>query len=102
MLGNRPLTTVRCLPSTGECQCLNAPESPEFVQMLLNLTLLAPCSCILHEVENQFFQSQCRLAFKKGRPEAGPIRRDSSEAEHVAVSGDLMPQPCRIQMSCKF
>src|SRR5438067_8288071 len=64
------------------------PEALEFVEMLLDLARPAPGPCIFHEVEDQLFHGERGLPLIEGGPNAGPLRRQSSETEDVAVSGD--------------
>src|SRR5207247_10735017 len=47
----------------------------------------APCSSIFHELEDEIFHGECRLTLIEGGPDCGPVRRQSSEAEHVAEPG---------------
>src|SRR5437870_10766332 len=64
------------------------PETLQFVEMLLDLFRRAPGASVFHEVEDELFHGECRLTLIEGGPDAGPVRRQSSEAEHVAVPGD--------------
>src|SRR5262245_27327001 len=64
------------------------PETLEFVEMLLDLARLAPGAGVFHEVEDELLHGECRLTFIEGGPDSGPVRRQSSEAEDVAVPGD--------------
>ena len=64
------------------------PETLQFVEMLLDLFRPAPGASVFHEVEDELFHGECRLTLIEGGPDAGPVRRQSSEAEHVAVPGD--------------
>src|SRR5262245_4703773 len=63
------------------------PETLEFVKMLLDLARLAPGAGVFHEVEDELLHGECRLPLIEGRPDSGPVRRQSSEAEVVAVPG---------------
>ena len=64
------------------------PEALEFVEMLLDLARPAPGPRVFHEVEYEFFHGERRLPLKEGGPDSSPLRRQSSEAEDVAVPGD--------------
>src|SRR5437899_13041546 len=64
------------------------PETLEFVEMLLDLARPAPGPSFFHEVEDELFHGECRLPLIEGCPDSGPVRRQSSEAEEVAVPGD--------------
>src|SRR5438093_3911303 len=63
------------------------PETLEFVEMLLDFAGSAPGSTAFHEVEDELFQGECRLPLIEGGPDCGPVRRQSSETEHVAIPG---------------
>src|SRR5579862_5120587 len=89
MLGDRPLRVAGRLPDLGESQNLMPPETLEFVEMLLNLARPAPSPSVFHEVEDELFHGECRLTFIEGGPDSGPVRRQSPEAEDVAVPGSL-------------
>src|SRR5262245_4721389 len=88
MLGNRPLCVAGRLPNLGESQNLMPPETLEFVEMLLDLARPAPGSSVFHEVEDELLHGECRLTFIEGGPDSGPVRRQSSETEDVAVTRD--------------
>src|SRR5262245_3834638 len=64
------------------------PETLEFVEMLLDLTRLAPGARAFHEVEDELLHGVCRLTLIEGGPDSGPARRQSSEAEDVGVFGN--------------
>ncbi len=64
------------------------PETLEFVEMLLDLARPAPGPGFFHEGEDELFHGECRLTLVEGCPDSGPVRRQSSEAEDVAVLGD--------------
>src|SRR2546426_6684101 len=64
------------------------PETLEFVEMFLDLARPAPGPGFFHEGEDELFHGECRLTFVEGCPDSGPVRRQSSEAEDVAVLGD--------------
>src|SRR6185436_11049715 len=61
------------------------PESLEFVEIFLDLARPVPGACLFHEVEDELFHGECRLTFIERSPDSGPVRRQSSEAEDVAV-----------------
>src|ERR1051325_2828103 len=61
------------------------PETFELVQVLLNLAWPAPRSRLFHQVEDELFQGERRLTLIEGGPDSRPMRRQSSEAEYVAV-----------------
>src|SRR5262249_53922009 len=87
------------LPNFGESQNLMPPETFEFVEMLLHLTRLAPSRTALDEPEDELFHGECRLTFIKGCPNSGPVRRQSSEAEHVAVPEGQLAATRRIYVT---
>ena len=87
MLGNGPLAAASCLANVGESQDFTPPEALEFVEMLLDLARPAPGACVFHKVENELFHCECRLTLIERGPDSGPMRRQPSEAEHVAVPG---------------
>src|SRR5262245_20725374 len=62
-----------------------SPEALELVEMLLDLARPAARPGFFHEVEDEFFHCEWRLSFIEGGPDAGPVRRQSSEADDVAV-----------------
>ena len=64
------------------------PETLEFVEMLLDLARPAPGPSGFHEAEDELFHGDCRLTLIEGGPDSGPVRRQSSEAEDVAVPED--------------
>ena len=64
------------------------PEALEFVEMLLDLARPAPGPRVFHELEDEFFHGERGLPLIEGGPDSGPVRRQSSEAEDVAVPGD--------------
>src|SRR5262245_18246262 len=64
------------------------PETLEFVEMFLDFARPAPGPSVFHEVEDEFFHGECRLTLIEGGPDSGPVRRQSSKAEDVAVPGD--------------
>lgn len=64
------------------------PETLEFVEVLLDLTRPVPRPSVFHQFEDEFFHGERRLTPIKGAPHSGPVQRQSSEAEDVAVSGD--------------
>src|SRR5262245_60789875 len=88
MLENRPSRVAGRLPNLGESQNLMPPETLEFVEMLLHLAPPAPGPSVIHEVEDEFFHRERRLTLIEGGPDSGPVRRQPSEAEDVAVPGD--------------
>src|SRR5215831_5471070 len=64
------------------------PETLEFVEMLLDLARPAPGPSVFHEVEDELLHGECRLTLIEGGPDSGPVRRQSSKAEDVAVPRD--------------
>src|SRR5437879_2865295 len=64
------------------------PEAVEFVEMLLDLARPTPRTRVLHELEDELFHGEGGLPFIEGGPDSGPLRRQSSETEDVAVRGD--------------
>src|SRR6185295_3972488 len=102
ILGNRPLTVARRLPNPGESQNFMPPETFEFVEMLLDLARPAPRSRVFHKVENELFHRARRLPLIEGGPDSSPLRRQSSEAEDIAVPGDPDAQIRRIHVTDKF
>src|SRR2546427_5223509 len=88
MLGNRPLRAAGRLPSLGESQNFMPQETLEFVEILLDFARPTPGSSIFYEVEDELFHGECRLTLIEGGPDSGPVRRQSSEAEDVAMPGD--------------
>ena len=64
------------------------PEALEFVEMLLDLAGPAPGPRVFHEVEDEFFHGERGLPLIEGGPVSSPLRRQSSEAEDVAVPED--------------
>src|SRR6266446_5132547 len=64
------------------------PETLEFVEMLLDLARPAPGPSGFHQAEDELFHGDCRLTLIEGGPDSGPVRRQSSEAEDVAMPGD--------------
>src|SRR5437899_9274831 len=64
------------------------PEALEFVEMFLDLARPAARPSVFHEVEDELFHGEYRLTLIEGGPDSGPVRRQSSEAEDVAVPGD--------------
>src|SRR5207249_7846943 len=42
---------------------------------------------VFYKLEDELFHGECRLTLIEGGPDAGPVRRQSSEAEVVAVPG---------------
>src|SRR5262245_55643105 len=63
------------------------PETLEFVEILLDLAPPAPGPSAFHEVEDELLHGESRLTPIEGGPESGPVRRQSSETEDVAVPG---------------
>src|SRR5439155_10888817 len=64
------------------------PEMLEFVEMLLDFARPEPRPSVFHQVEDELFHGECRLTLIEGGPDSGPVRRQSSKAEDVAVFGD--------------
>src|SRR6187431_3365699 len=62
------------------------PEALEFVEMLLDLARFPPCPGVFHELEDELFHGECGLPLVERGPGSGPVRRQFSEAEDVAVS----------------
>src|SRR5437870_2791051 len=63
------------------------PETLEFVEMLLDLIRPAPGASVFYKLEDELFHGEWRFTLIEGGPDAGPVRRQSSEAEVIAVPG---------------
>src|SRR5215510_3171715 len=68
-----------------------SPEAFEFVEVLLNRARPTPGASFFHKIQDELFHGKGRLPFIEGGPDSGPVRRQSSEAEEVAVPWDPAP-----------
>lgn len=67
------------------------PEALQLVDMLLDVLCLAPGRRVFQQAEDEIFQNVTRFSFVERDPTIRPTRRQSSEAEDVAMPGNSAP-----------